>query len=347
MIKNLFFVICLLLISCNQQSETGRKNPEAIHKIYFQDQKWEDAGYTLVDSIYLNIDDDKIKDTIKIYNIPNWSDPGDYHKLELILSNQDHYEIYNLGDWINLNDIQSKKFQKINKVSTDRFLITDISKNRTILVIFGYTYASSPPNLLIVELTHGNVKPLYNDLFELQELIDLDQNNIKELIGYKFYGEGCCYNDSISQGLTYMPYHILKLVDDSIITDTTLSEQYNLENYVGYFGLDYDQDMRYLTIYPKVDYDFRPYFYFEKYRKYPETSIRYLKRNELLNMNKNTLRLMRNEIFAFHGYKFNSPDLKDYFSSQDWYKPSGNDVNSRLNKYEIANINLIKSIENE
>lgn len=33
------------------------------------------------------------------------------------------------------------------------------------------------------------------------------------------------------------------------------------------------------------------------------------------------LRFLRNEIYARHGYIFNSADLKNYFNKQDWYKP--------------------------
>jgi hypothetical protein len=55
--------------------------------------------------------------------------------------------------------------------------------------------------------------------------------------------------------------------------------------------------------------------------------------------------LMRNEIFAFHGYKFESKDLNDYFSKLDWYKPTDDDVNENLNSFEKANIKLIKELE--
>jgi hypothetical protein len=37
-------------------------------------------------------------------------------------------------------------------------------------------------------------------------------------------------------------------------------------------------------------------------------------------------RLMRNEIFARHGYKFKTEDMKAYFAAQPWYKPLSEDV---------------------
>ena len=54
---------------------------------------------------------------------------------------------------------------------------------------------------------------------------------------------------------------------------------------------------------------------------------------------------MRNEIFARHGYIFQTNDMKAHFKSQDWYIPKYNDVNSMLTDIEIKNIELIKRYE--
>ena len=60
---------------------------------------------------------------------------------------------------------------------------------------------------------------------------------------------------------------------------------------------------------------------------------------------KQELRLLRNKIFAYHGYRFQSKDLQDYFGKISWYKP-GNDNNAiKLNIIEQTNLQLIKSEE--
>lgn len=53
------------------------------------------------------------------------------------------------------------------------------------------------------------------------------------------------------------------------------------------------------------------------------------------------LRIMRNEIFAKHGYIFQSQDLTEYFSNMDWYKPELKDVNHLLTKIDKTNIDFI------
>jgi len=60
---------------------------------------------------------------------------------------------------------------------------------------------------------------------------------------------------------------------------------------------------------------------------------------------KQTLRLMRNEILARHGYRFNSKDLQEWFAKKTWYKPGNNNDAIRLNAIELTNIQLIKNQE--
>lgn len=82
---------------------------------------------------------------------------------------------------------------------------------------------------------------------------------------------------------------------------------------------------------------------------FPNSDKEYLNSGDVSNLSSRKIRLARNEIFARHGYIFNSSDLKKYFGSQSWYKPeiSGENFDeSVLNKYEKANIDLLKSYEN-
>jgi|LSQX01.3.fsa_nt_gb hypothetical protein len=68
---------------------------------------------------------------------------------------------------------------------------------------------------------------------------------------------------------------------------------------------------------------------------------------EISQMTSENLRLLRNEIFARHGYIFKSQELTDYFSKFDWYKPNitSDQVDKKLTETDIYNITLIKSIE--
>ncbi len=80
----------------------------------------------------------------------------------------------------------------------------------------------------------------------------------------------------------------------------------------------------------------------------PDSDSRYYGEDELSSWTQETLRYARNEIYARHGYIFESEDLQDYFESQSWYEgtiQSSDFDYDILNAYEKANIEMIKSLE--
>lgn len=85
----------------------------------------------------------------------------------------------------------------------------------------------------------------------------------------------------------------------------------------------------------------------------PECSTRYYSKAELETLDDKQLYLARNEIYARLGRKFKSDELAQYFGRKTWYRPQyepsvfdakGDGV---FNPYELANRNLIVSIEEE
>jgi hypothetical protein len=67
--------------------------------------------------------------------------------------------------------------------------------------------------------------------------------------------------------------------------------------------------------------------------------------SELEKYTKDDLAIMRNEIYARHGYIFNDNKFKSYFIEKEWYKPYYVDVSFMLSIIENRNIELIKSYE--
>jgi curli biogenesis system outer membrane secretion channel CsgG len=81
--------------------------------------------------------------------------------------------------------------------------------------------------------------------------------------------------------------------------------------------------------------------------RYPEASQRALSAAELAPLSKAELKLMRNEIYARHGYIFQTKDMRDYFSRQPWYTPRQRAVEQFFSLIEQNNVMLIKSIEDQ
>jgi hypothetical protein len=79
--------------------------------------------------------------------------------------------------------------------------------------------------------------------------------------------------------------------------------------------------------------------------QYPEASTRYLKSADLIGKSAWELKLMRNGIFARHGYIFKTPKIRDYFNKQSWYEPKFRNVDNKLTDIERANIKFIRQRE--
>lgn len=72
---------------------------------------------------------------------------------------------------------------------------------------------------------------------------------------------------------------------------------------------------------------------------------RRLTESDLYGLSKNELRIMRNWIFARHGYIFKTAAMKSYFSQKSWYNGRYNDVYSSLSAVEKYNVEFIKRHE--
>ena len=80
---------------------------------------------------------------------------------------------------------------------------------------------------------------------------------------------------------------------------------------------------------------------FSRQRKFPQSSQRILTKFDLLKFSMEELDIMRNEIFADHGYRFKKKKWQEYFDMQPWYNPRYEDVTDSLSVIEQINLQLI------
>ena len=79
-----------------------------------------------------------------------------------------------------------------------------------------------------------------------------------------------------------------------------------------------------------------------------DSDSRYLTDDEVKNLSLEELAYARNEIYARYGYIFKENKFKNYFKGKSWYHPNSSFIpnDENLNKYEIANRDLILKYEN-
>jgi hypothetical protein len=81
--------------------------------------------------------------------------------------------------------------------------------------------------------------------------------------------------------------------------------------------------------------------------KYPYATTDLLLEGMLVDYDWDEIRLMRNEMYARHGYRFKSPELKAYFGAQTWYKAQSDNVDDQLTPLEKLNVETIAHYQKE
>lgn len=64
-------------------------------------------------------------------------------------------------------------------------------------------------------------------------------------------------------------------------------------------------------------------------------------------LEKDEIALLRNEIYARHGYIFQTEEYRNYFNQKDWYYPNPNFSESDFNNIELQNKDTIIDYEKE
>lgn len=73
-------------------------------------------------------------------------------------------------------------------------------------------------------------------------------------------------------------------------------------------------------------------------------SYRKLEYSDIMHLSSDELRILRNSIYAMHGRRFQSDELREYFSRCTWYYPRYDEI-SDLNEIEQYNIKFIQQYE--
>ena len=71
----------------------------------------------------------------------------------------------------------------------------------------------------------------------------------------------------------------------------------------------------------------------------------YISEADMAGWNQKTALLARNEIYARHGYVFQTQEIQNYFAAKSWYTPNSSYGGSGLNDVEKANVDTISAYE--
>jgi hypothetical protein len=99
-------------------------------------------------------------------------------------------------------------------------------------------------------------------------------------------------------------------------------------------------------------------FYYEDVYEMSEDDVYYLEmyyenvawpRNASTGADRDTLQMLINEMYAYHGYHFNDTNLQEYFGEKEWYNDRGNSLDeakAEMNSVEKKNMELLEHMRN-
>lgn len=125
----------------------------------------------------------------------------------------------------------------------------------------------------------------------------------------------------------------------------TIYSHYSKDRQEGVEVVEADWDVPVEEVVAEPDYDEEYLGDLDSENMYDWLLTREATDSDLRGVPKSELRIMRNWIFARHGYIFQSEDLQQYFGRFSWYYPQYKDVNSQLSPTELTNIAKIKQYE--
>jgi hypothetical protein len=306
---------------------------------------------TSIAEYYVDLNHDKLIDTIKCKFPSNsdhpkfaYGDPGFFNTLEISITNGQKLVLKESFDTLPKRIISKSE----SSIKSDYLIFSNYGLDTEYLIVSGPSYGCCNEKLYVFKFINSNIKVLNKSGLVLNEIKDYNGDGKLNIIGTDDRGEWWG-DDSGNYSFRWLIYPKVFELTDTLVVNKKLTADLN-QNLVKKFPNFSEINSPIVVEEVKTgketleEYKNIRKFY---YRKYPEASNKYLDRSEIEDFSSEELRIMRNEIFAAHGYIFNSTDMIAYFGIMKWYKPVSKDINDKLTAREKANINLILELEKE
>ena len=173
----LSILLFLILISCNStKPERGLNvNNDLIKPFFRNDYLYpENPEYNFIQvaKFTIDLDDNDKLDTIILRVIQDWTDPGDFHQMEVVLDNNQKITETCFDGWVKFGENYSvnDNLRKLNKINSDLLLVTSFDTDRILIFAFGWVYASTPGLMTVIDANGQTPRVIFNDNFELEKI---------------------------------------------------------------------------------------------------------------------------------------------------------------------------------
>jgi len=264
-----------------------------------------------------------------------------FTQLCIVSANADTTCIVNREVWIEKPGLYQKADNNL-----DNRIGVFFEKDKIYFWLTGYEYGCCLNSTYFFELTENTLRPIFNEEFEVSDVLTI--NGERYITGSIDIGESWGDPSSDFFFTSFKPRHFYSIGNamqfDRELTQQQKIEYPTLENNIDIFSATI-VNIRHTRERVLVNNSFAAAL---SQREYGILSVCKLDREFFRKYDRDKLRILRNELFAFHGYKFNAPDLRNYFEKKEWYKPTdltSEQIFNQLTEIEKHNISLITEIE--
>ena len=271
---------------------------------------------------------------------------GEYEKTEFtslcIINGDDTISVENNDDvWV----INPNLISYTDEVIDDRIGVIKCNE-KCYLLLTSFQYGCCLNKTTIYEWTGTSLKEIFDQDFEVGKTPVIDSN--RYLVGNYTFSESYGDEKSDFYFISFFPTEY-RLFSDSLKVDKKITQEKNqiyptIENTVDVYSavlVKVNVTNQTFMISQKLEKSLRD-------REFGIISLVKLTDEYFQKLDKNKLRIMRNELFAYHGYSFRSQDLKKYFETKPWYKPTdktSTDIVGEFSDIEKYNIDKIIKVE--
>lgn len=182
-----FLLYFLLFSSCSKgqkinNSKVSNENHFEIKTIRtveaFEQKSNFELSYQLFEEKLIDLDNDNVIDTIRLFRLNDWADPGDFHKVE-VETKYSKYELSNIDGWVQHN---WKNKSECCLLVDSSIGILKVAKNNSVILLEGYPYASDPPTLSIISINQNKeISMVMHDNKNLYDVSDSNKNSMPEI----------------------------------------------------------------------------------------------------------------------------------------------------------------------
>ena len=240
------------------------------------------------------------------------------------------------GFWVGMFEPNSKKYEN-KRITTGEIMAYDYINKITISIDSINNY-----NVFGHSIVAGNIRPfsgsysLHNNTYVF---------NLKEPGDDKYDGTfnfQIGKNDTSIVG-TWNAFKNIEIAERKYVLIKKLFT-YNPENKLNSVYIDWNKSKKTNYVNEDEGYD-REYFSTTEKVYDINASTQKLTTKDIENLTKADLYILRNTIYAKHGYSFKNRQLRTFFDKQDWYMPVNVNIKNDLTPLEKENIKLLLRYE--